>query len=90
MYVTIGTAVNDAKGALQSLGVTGNPHPGFHASWAFVGYTGPESVKWAKTISKPRFKGPAVINEMVTTPQAELELSKYRTFGMSSALTCYF
>jgi len=68
--------VNDAKPALQSLGVTGNPHPGFHASWAFVGYTGPETVKWAKTVTQPRYKGPSIINEMITTPQAESEFSE--------------
>ncbi|KAK3704830.1 hypothetical protein QZH41_005032 [Actinostola sp. cb2023] len=73
---TTGTDVNDAKGALQTLGATGNPHPGFHASWAFVGYTGPESVKWAKTVTQSRYKGPTIINEMITTPAAELELSQ--------------
>jgi hypothetical protein len=72
----LGTSVNDAKGALQELGATGNVHPGFHASWAFMGYTGPEKVKWAKTVTQARYKGPSVISEMITTPAAELELSK--------------
>ncbi|XP_031564401.1 catenin alpha-2-like [Actinia tenebrosa] len=73
---TTGTSVNDAKAALQTIGATGNPHPGFHASWAFVGYTGPEKVKWAKTVTQPRYKGPSIINEMITTPSAELEISQ--------------
>jgi len=68
--------VNNAKEALYDLGASGNVHPGFHGSWAFVGYTGPEQVKWAKTISQPRYKGPAVIEEMITSPSAEAEISE--------------
>lgn len=71
-----GTSVNDAKEALYEIGATGNVHPGFHGSWAFVGYTGPEQVKWAKNISQPRYQGPAVIEEMLTSPSAEEEISK--------------
>ncbi|XP_020626915.1 catenin alpha-2-like [Orbicella faveolata] len=76
---TTGTSVNDAKEALYDVGATGNVHPGFHGSWAFVGYTGPEQAKWAKTVSAPRHKGPAVIEEMITSPSAEAELSKIFT-----------
>lgn len=72
---TTGTSVNDAKEALYDIGATGNVHPGFHGSWAFVGYTGPEHVKWAKNISQPRYQGPAVIEEMLTSPSAEEEIS---------------
>lgn len=68
--------MNDAKEALYEIGATGNVHPGFHGSWAFVGYTGPEQVKWAKNISQPRYQGPAVIEEMLTSPSAEEEISK--------------
>ena len=68
--------MNDAKEALYDVGATGNVHPGFHGSWAFVGYTGPEQVKWAKTISQPRYKGPAVIEEMIPSPSAEADISK--------------
>ena len=71
-----GTSVNDAKEALYDIGASGNVHPGFHGSWAFVGYTGPEQVKWAKTVSAPRSKGPAVIEEMIASPSAEAEISK--------------
>ena len=68
--------MNNAKEALYDLGASGNVHPGFHGSWAFVGYTGPEQVKWPKTISQPRYKGPAVIEEMITSPSAEAEISE--------------
>jgi len=78
-FFSIGTSVNDAKEALYDVGATGNVHPGFHGSWAFVGYTGPEQAKWAKTVSAPRHKGPAVIEEMITSPSAEAELSKIFT-----------
>lgn len=71
--------MNNAKEALYDLGASGNVHPGFHGSWAFVGYTGPEQVKWAKTISQPRYKGPAVIEEMITSPSAEAEISELLT-----------
>lgn len=77
-YLT-GTSVNDAKEALYDIGATGNVHPGFHGSWAFVGYTGPEQVKWATTISQPRYKGPAVIEEMIASPSEEAEISKIFT-----------
>ena len=77
-YLT-GTSVNDAKEALYDIGATGNVHPGFHGSWAFVGYTGPEQVKWATTISQPRYKGPAVIEEMIASPSEEAEISKMFT-----------
>ncbi|KAJ7385581.1 Catenin alpha-1 [Desmophyllum pertusum] len=72
---TTGSSVNDAKSALYEIGATGNVHPGFHGSWASVGYTGPEPCKWAKTISLQRYKGPAVIDEMITSPTAEAEIS---------------
>ena len=62
---------------MARLGVEGNVHPGFHASWCFAGYTGPEQIKWAKTVSAPRHQGPSVINEMIVTPAAEAELSEY-------------
>ena len=85
---SIGTSVNDAKEALYDIGATGNVHPGFHGSWAFVGYTGPEQVKWAKTVSAARSKGPAVIEEMITSPSAEAEISKiftiYNTFSRNN------
>lgn len=71
--------MNDSKEALYDIGATGNVHPGFHGSWAFVGYTGPEQVKWAKTVSLPRHKGPAVIEEMITSPSADAEISKIFT-----------
>lgn len=71
--------MNDAKSALYEIGATGNVHPGFHGSWASVGYTGPEPCKWAKTISQQRYKGPAVIDEMITSPTAEAEISKLFT-----------
>ena len=71
--------MNDAKEALYDIGATGNVHPGFHGSWAFVGYTGPEPIKWAKTVSQQRHKGPAVIEEMIPSPTAEAEISKIYT-----------
>ena len=74
--LSLGTSVNDAKEALYELGASGNVHPGFHGSWAFVGYTGPEQVKWTKVISQPRYKGPAVVEEMITRPSEEEEISK--------------
>lgn len=72
---TTGTSVNDAKEALYELGASGNVHPGFHGSWAFLGYTGPEQVKWTKVVSQPRYKGPAVVEEMITRPSEEEEIS---------------
>ena len=71
--------MNDAKEALYDIGATGNVHPGFHGSWAFVGYTGPEQATWAKTVGAARSKGPAVIEEMITSPSAEAEISKIFT-----------
>lgn len=76
--------MNDAKEALYDLGASGNVHPGFHGSWAFVGYTGPAPVKWAKVISQPRYQGPAVIQEMITSPSAEAEISKLFTSSYNS------
>ena len=74
--VITGTSVNEAKTALLRINATGNVHPGFHASWAFIGYTGPEKINWARTVTKPRYQGPSVINEMITTPAAQAEISK--------------
>ena len=80
--------MNNAKEALYDLGASGNVHPGFHGSWAFVGYTGPEQVKWTKTISQPRYKGPAVIEEMITSPSAEAEISELLT-SLILTTVCY-
>lgn len=78
-----GTSVNDAKEALYELGASGNVHPGFHGSWAFIGYTGPEKVKWTKVTSQPRYKGPAVIEEMITSPLTEEQETSTVTAGES-------
>ena len=52
-----------------------------------MGYTGPEKVNWVRTASKPRHQGPAVINEMITTPAAEAEISEYSSeHNMSGAI----
>ena len=80
--------MNNAKEALYDLGASGNVHPGFHGSWAFIGYTGPEQVKWAKTISQPRYKGPAVIEEMITSPSAEAEISELLTSLILTTVCC--
>ena len=66
-----GNNVGAAAPALEYLGAEGPFDAGYHGSYAFSGCTGSAPRYYTRTEVRPRYHGPAIVAQIISTPAAQ-------------------